>query len=321
MYIIDEKTMDANISIEEVIDAMEQAFLIQYAGDFEQPDRLQYPHGDDVFLLMPCFSAAAFSTKLVSVYPHNRQYGLPATMATLLLNDMKSGEPLALFNGTYVTAIRTGALGGLSAKLLARDDAHSLAVVGAGTQGLFQALAVCAVRPISDIYVYDAAEAALAAYAARLNAKRPDIRVHIAGGPDQAAAAADVIVACSTAKEPLFGDDAALFAGKHIIAVGSYQPHTRELPKTALANAEGIWLDTTYAAAESGDLAIPLAEGWMKAERYQPFCNIVKQGVAAEFRQRQTVFKTVGIGLFDLIAADRIYAKVKERGLGLNIDI
>ena len=73
----------------------------------------------------------------------------------------------------------------------------------------------------------------------------------------------------------------ALFAGKHVVAIGSYQPHTRELPRSATERAEGIWLDTMFAAEESGDLAIPLAEGWLKRESLQPFCDIVAAGVEA----------------------------------------
>ena len=322
MRIINEKII-SQIPVEKIIDSMEQAFLVQHQGAFDQPDRIQMPHGDDVFLLMPCFSGNYFSTKLVTVYPHNAQYKKPATMACLVLNDMRTGEAKALLNGTYLTGVRTGALGGLSSKYLAAEDATSVGVVGAGMQGMFQVLAASAVRPIRDVWVYDAFPATLNSYADRIHAKRPDLNVHLASSGAEAAAHGDIVITCSTTKEPVFPDDPALFAGKHVVAIGSYQPHTRELPRAATERAEGIWLDTMFAAEESGDLAIPLAEGWLKRESLQPFCDIVAAGVdaAAPWRSRQTLFKSVGIGLFDLVAAEMIYELAEEQDLGLTIDL
>lgn len=322
MLILNGEILDRYVSMPEVIEAMEQAFLVQAENRFTQPDRLQYPNEHGVFLLMPCFMDDAFSTKLVTVYPHNQQHGLPATMAAVLLNDTLTGQPLAMLNGTYLTGIRTGAVGGVSVKYLARPDAARVGVVGAGTQGMFQVLAAAAVRPITDVYVYDRFPAALESYAARLHAKRPDLKVHTAESAEDAAAQADVIIVCSTATEPVFPDDPALFAGKHIVAIGSYQPHTRELPRAALANAAGVWLDTMYAAEESGDLAIPLTEGWLQRQRLQPFCDIVSAGAAPQgMESAQTVFKSVGIGLFDLMAAKKIYEKALRENFGQNINL
>ena len=132
-----------------------------------------------------------------------------------------------------------------------------------------------------------------------------------------------VTVIAVGAGEGAFPDDPALFAGKHIVAIGSYQPHTRELPRSAVERAEGVWLDTMFAAEESGDLAIPLSEGWLKRERLQPFCDVVAAGLdAAEpWRTQQTLFKSVGIGLFDLVAAEMIYDLAEQEGLGLEIDL
>ena len=323
MRIINEEVLSKHITMSQVIDSMEQAFLVQQAGLFDQPDRIQLPHGDNVFLLMPCFGQEAFATKLVTVYPGNAKYQKPATMASLVLNDVKTGEPLALINGTYLTAIRTGALGGLSCKYLAAEKAAAVGVVGAGMQGLYQVLAAAAVRPITDVWVYDAYRPTLESYAHRLQAKRPDLRVHLARDGEEAAAQGEIIVACSTSREPVFPDRAELFQGKHIVAVGSYQPHTRELPRAAVEHADGVWLDAMFAAEESGDIAIPLAQGWLPKDQVKPFCQLVAAGeaAAAPWRQRQTLFKTVGIGLWDLIAAQHIYAQAQAEGLGLEIEL
>lgn len=322
MRIINEEII-SRIPVEKIIDSMEHAFQVQHQGAFDQPDRIQLPHGDDVFLLMPCFARESFATKLVTVYPRNPQQGKPATMACVVLNDMQTGEVKALLNGTYLTGVRTGCLGGLSSKYLAAEDASSVGVVGAGMQGLFQVLAAAAVRPIRDVWIYDAFPATLASYADRLHAKRPDLTVHTCASGAEAAAHGDIVITCSTTRDPVFPDDPSLFAGKHIVAIGSYQPHTRELSRAATEQAEGIWLDTMFAAEESGDLAIPLAEGWLKKEKLQPFCDIVAGGLeaAAPWRSRQTLFKSVGIGLFDLIAAEMIYDLAEQQDLGLKIDL
>ena len=322
MRIISEEII-SQIPITDVIDSMEQAFLVQNRKAYDQPDRIQMAHGDDVFLLMPCFTDAAFSTKLVTVYPHNSQYNKPATMACLVLNDMRIGEAKALLNGTYLTGVRTGALGGLSCKYLAAEDAESIGVVGAGMQGMFQVLAAAAVRPVKDVWVYDAYQPTLDTYADRIHAKRPDLNVHPVSSGAEAAAHGDIVITCSTTKEPVFPEEPALFAGKHIVAIGSYQPHTRELSKPALANAAGIWLDDSFAADESGDLVIPISQGWLKRSDLHLFNELVAAGVdaAAPWRSKQTVFKSVGIGLFDLIAAEMIYNKAEEQDLGIKIDL
>ena len=226
---------------------------------------------------------------------------------------MHSGQPLALINGTTLTGMRTGALGGLSCQYLSPPQSSSLAIIGAGAQGLYQALAAAAVRPIQDLYVYDSFPAAAAAYPQRLAAWRPDIRVHVCQQAQEAAQAADIIICCSTSAVPVLPNDASLFTNKHIVAIGTYEPHKRELPPCVCQQATAIYVDTAYAMEESGDLAIPLQEGWLQATAIREFHRIVcGQDDATPWQKQTTLFKSVGIGLFDLCAAQAVYTRLKQ---------
>ncbi len=114
MLIINEKYMEQNITIEDVLSSIEKALLIQESGKFSQPDRIHLGKDENPFLLMPCFKEDYFSTKLITVYPKNSEIGEAVTQGVTLLNDIKTGKPLALLNGTYLTALRTGCVGGVS---------------------------------------------------------------------------------------------------------------------------------------------------------------------------------------------------------------
>lgn len=321
MKIISGNDILQNVSVQEMIRAMEHAFHIQKENAFSMPPRSHIESENGVLLIMPCVTDTSFSAKFLSTFPGNKEIGKPTTIASLLLNDARTGEPKALINGTVLTGIRTGALGGVAADYLAREDAASLCIVGAGTQGVFQALSAAAVRPIKDIWVYDSYLPSLLSYADRIHAFRPDLNIHMAASGDEAAAHADMIVTCSTAAAPVFSDDPALFKDKHITAIGSYQPQTRELSRSAVENAVDIRLDTMYALEESGDLIQPMHEGWLSEGSMQPFCDLVAAGKEAtsSLRNRQTLFKSVGIGLFDLIAAELILQKADAVGFGVEV--
>ena len=142
MLIINEKYMAQNITIEDVLSYIEKALLIQESGKFSQPDHIHLGEDENPFLLMPCFKEDYFSTKLITVYPKNSEIGEAVTQGVTLLNDIKTGKPLALLNGTYLTALRTGCVGGVSSKYLAKKDASSIAIIGAGVQSVFQVLAI-----------------------------------------------------------------------------------------------------------------------------------------------------------------------------------
>ncbi len=109
--------------------------------------------GDNTLLLMPCFTGDAIATKLVTIFPNNQTH--PTLHGLVVLNSNETGEVKGVLNGSFLTGMRTGAIGGSAVRHLAREDAASLAVIGTGTQGFYQAIAACTERPIKHIYLYN----------------------------------------------------------------------------------------------------------------------------------------------------------------------
>lgn len=322
MLIINEKYMEQNITIEDILGSIEKALLIQESGDFSQPDRIHLGEKENPFLLMPCFKEDYFSTKLITVYPKNSQIGEDVTQGVTLLNDIKTGKPLALLNGTYLTALRTGCVGGVSSKYLAKRDASSIAIIGAGVQSLFQVLATCAVRPIKDVYVYSRTESKINTFIEKLQLLLPNVNLHKSSCSKDAVEKSDIIICATTSSNPVIPDEIDLYKGKHIIGIGSYQPHTRELPNAVIESADYIYTDTLFAIEESGDLGIPIKENLIKEEDVQTLGKVIQFGeLNDDLLNSTTVFKCVGIGLFDLCAAEAIYKHALKNDGAIDIEL
>ena len=322
MLIINEKYMEQNISIEDVLGSIEKALLIQESGDFNQPNRIHLGDDENPFLLMPCFKEDYFSTKLITVYPKNSEIGEAVTQGVTLLNDIKTGKALALLNGTYLTALRSGCVGGVSSKYLSKRDASSLAIIGAGVQSLFQVLATCAVRPIKDVYVYSRTENKVNSFINKLNLLLPNINLHKCNNSEDAVKKSDIVICATTSSTPVIPNDPELYKGKHIIGIGSYQPHTRELPDGVIEAADYIYADTLFAIEESGDLRIPLKNNLIKEDDVQTLGKVIKSGVLNDdLLNSTTIFKSVGIGLFDLCAAEAIYKYALKNNCAIDIEL
>ena len=322
MLIINEKYMEQNITIEDILNSIEKALLIQESGNFSQPDRIHLGKSENPFLLMPCFKENYFSTKLITVYPKNSELNEPVTQGVTLLNDINTGKPLALLNGTYLTALRTGCVGGVSSKYLAKKDASSVAIIGAGVQSLFQVLATCAVRPIRDVYVYSRTESKVDYFIEKLQQLLPKVNFHKSDCSKDAVAKSDIIICATTSSTPVIPNEADLYKGKHVIAIGSYQPHTRELPDALIQTADYIYTDTLFAIEESGDLGIPIKENLINKEDIQTLGKVLQlDKLSNDLLNSTTVFKCVGIGLFDSCAAEAIYKHALENKNAIDIEL
>ena len=325
MLIINKQILEQFIQLADIVKAVEQAFILAEQGGFTLPERTHLGYGEDVLLIMPCLKADVFATKLVTIYPNNAVQGKPVTMGNLLLNDATTGEALALINGTYLTAMRTGALGALSAKYLSPENSHTCGLVGAGMQGLFQVLALATVRPLQEVYVYDANLAQAEKFVSYLAVRAPELRCRIVANSKELVEGSQIVICATTSTKPVLPDDPHLFVGKHIIGVGSYQPHVREFSDAALATAlqssGGVYIDTQHALVETGDLIIPLAQGSLQESQIRLLSKLVTAGGDSELYKQTTLFKSVGSALFDLYAAQMVYQKVVAAGVGLWVEM
>jgi alanine dehydrogenase len=307
----------------EAVEAVKTAFAQLSTGRADVPLRvaLEVPRHNGVTLFMPAYLTAGdqMAIKIVSVFNDNPAKGLPLIHALVTVVDATTGEPVAVMDGTYLTALRTGAASGAATDLLARQEAGRAAIFGAGVQGRTQLEAVCAVRSIQKAWVYDVSPQQAATFAEEMG-QRLSLPVEVAGTPAEAVRQADVICTATTATNPVF-DDADVRPGTHINAVGAYTPHMQEIPIETVLRAKVVIDHHESSLAEAGDLIIPLQQGRMtEAHIYAELGEIsagVKPGRTSE--EEITLFKSVGVAVQDVAAASAVLEAA--RGLGLGTDV
>jgi len=283
---------------------------------------VRLPEHDGVTLVMPGYVGPgdALAVKVVSVRNRNPARGLPRVNALVVLVDTATGEPTAVMNGRYLTALRTGAASGVATDLLARRDAAVLAVIGAGAQAREQIMAVAAVRPIERILVYarrpDGVRTLLEEMRPRLATDR--VALVAAATADAAVAEADVVCAATTSATPVF-DGAVLRPGTHVNGVGSYRPDMRELDVTTLRRAARIVVDQRSAALEeAGELMAAIADGAIGPGAVHAELGEILAGTVPgrEGADEITVFKSVGNAVQDAAVARAIWTRAAALGLG-----
>jgi len=249
----------AALPMPKAIDAMRHAYGQLSAGKVTAPPRQHISTDKGVTLLMPAHlpERSEFGIKVVSVYDDNPNLDLPRITATVLVLDPATGLPKAIMDGSSLTAIRTGAGGGVAADLLARKDAKTVGLFGAGVQARAQLQAVMAVRDIERVNLISRTKASAQQLATEISAWTDAPAVHLVPNPQQVVADADIVICATTSATPLF-DGNALRPGTHITAVGTFVPEKREVDTTTLRKADRIVVDSREACLEeAGDLIIP----------------------------------------------------------------
>jgi len=321
MLIINHNEITRDIKLHQFVDAVEQAMLIHESGKFEMPIRMNMDFDNNSLLLMPCATENFFGTKLVSLFPGNPAKNLPVINGLVVLNDGNTGETLALMNGALITGLRTAAIGSLSIKYMADENVTRLGMVGAGTQGYYQIIMACSVRKFTDVYITDVNTPKLEELCLKLQNNLPKVNIHQAKSPDEVLSASEVIITATNTTQPLFTDDESLFAGKHFVAIGSYKPEMREYPKAIYKLLDYVFIDTNHALHETGDLITPLNEGWIVKDQVVSFGKLISNEIALPENTNPTLFKCVGMALFDVVTANMIYQTAKSKQFGIEIAI
>lgn len=307
----------------EAVEEMKTAFQELSQGKAVVPPRAHIaatePDGDALFMSAYSPSARQMGIKVVTLFPDNPAKDLPFIQAIVVVLDATNGSPLAIMDGTTLTAIRTGAASGAATDLLARNDAEVAAIFGAGVQARTQLRAVCAVRPIREARVVDVNAAAAEAMAEAM-ADELAISVTVAGSPREALAGADVVCTATTCQTPVFSDGD-LSPGVHINAVGSYKPDVREIPAETVCRAKVVVDQVAMAWEEAGDLILPLQEGLIKETHIHAELGEIVDGrkPGRQSRDEVTFFKSVGVAIQDLAAAGRALANAREMALGTKV--
>jgi ornithine cyclodeaminase len=307
----------AALPMPKAIEAMRLAFGQFSSGQATVPLRGRLHTDKGVTLLMPAFLKRSrdLAVKVVSVFGDNPSLGLPTVSALVLVLDAETGIPRAMMEGDTLTALRTGAAGGLAAELLARKDASKVALFGAGVQGRAQLTAACTVRSIREVMVFDPVPTAAARLVEEIETWPHGPRARAAASAAEAVCRADIVLTATTATTPVFnGSD--LPSGTHINGVGSFTPDMQEIDASVVGRAYVVVDAREAATAEAGDLIKSRAV--IDAE----LGEIVNNDKPGRIDDAQiTLFKSVGMAAQDAAAAAAALSAAEEKGLGTVIDL
>lgn len=318
--LLSEADVRAVLGMADLIDAMQAALIEFSAGATQQPLRTVLRIGAEqaFFGVMPAAVPArhAMGTKLVTVFESNAARGLPSHLATIVLLDPETGALQAIVDGRYITEARTAAVSAVATRLLARPDAGVLALIGSGVQAGSHLEALAQVRTLTEVRVWSPHAERRQAFVDRAGECSP-CPVVAAGSPRQAVDGADLIALVTAARQPVV-ERGWIQPGAHICAVGACRPDQREMD-TALVRAARIFVDSrTGALAEAGDLLIPIAEGAITADHLAGELGELAAGHIAgrETPDQITVFKSLGMAVEDVVAAQVALGRAIARNLG-----
>jgi ornithine cyclodeaminase/alanine dehydrogenase-like protein (mu-crystallin family) len=321
---LDADDVAAACPMKRCIEEMSRSFALQAKGRIQSPlrTRVAAPAGD-VLVMSSLVRRSRFegSVKVVGIFPRNKG-NRPSISATVVLVDGESGEAKALLEGARLTAIRTGAVSGLSCRYLAREDSKTLGVVGAGGQAFQQVNGVVSeLRGVSKVKVFSrhlAKSKAVAKACAR--AFKVDARAEDSVGA--CVKGSDVLVTATTSRTPVI-DGREVEEGTHVIAIGSYRPDARELDSLLVAGSS-VFVDSRDAALEeAGDLLIPMAEGLVtKASVRAELSELVTGSKKGRVLSSEvTIFKSVGLAFEDNAAGWLAYRGALRAKLGKWVEL
>ena len=299
VLVLSEHEVHELLTMQECIGVMEEALRALSRGEVSNPLRMKL-HGEGapgLLGLMPAWRGGAqpyYGLKEVCVFPGNPKRGLDTHVGAVILHSGETGEPLAFVNASAITAIRTAAVSAVATKLLAREGASVLAILGTGVQAKSHREAIPLVRPVRDI---------------RMAGRGDDV--------EKAVRDADIIVTATSSREPVLRREW-IRAGTHINAVGSSIPAARELDGAAVA-AASLFVDRRESTInESGDFLFAVREGLIDQEHIRAELGEVLEGKARGRTSNDeiTLFKSLGLAIEDLASAAFLFEKARreERG-------
>lgn len=310
----------------EAIAGMKEAYLQLSSGRTEMPlrSRLEVPDQGATTLVMPAYLVehGDLAVKIVGVFPNNADRGEPMIFASVVVLDSSSGRPLAILEGSSLTAIRTGAGSGAATDILAPRQVKTVAIFGSGVQARTQLEAVCAVREVTNVRVYSLHREHAHAFARDLAGRGPiPDNIEVVETPAAAIDQADIICTATTSSTAVFnGLD--LTPGVHINAVGSYRPDMQEVDPVTI-NRSLVVVDSYKATLEeAGDLIIPLNDGSISRDHIHAELGEIiggfKHGRTDD--EQITYFKSVGVAVQDAVAGRIALENALTQDLGTIVD-
>jgi len=324
VLIIGAETVRRLLPMPACIEAMDQAMRAYSSGQVDTPDRIIAPlaDGESYFILMPgeLRTAPVYGGKIVSLHPANPGRGRAAVQGFVVLFDSATGTPAALVDGAEITRIRTAAASALATRVLARPDAATHGILGAGVQAASHLEAISSVRHIQHVRVWARDAGKARAFAQRYAASAvPEVE---AVEDPAAAAACDVVSVTTNAPQPVLRG-AWLRPGAHLNLIGAHEAEHREADSDAVAGA-AVYVDSRRGALrEAGDLLIPITEGRFDETHIRGELGDVLDGrvPGRESAEQVTLYKSLGLVAQDLFAAEFVFGRAAARGAGQRVEL
>jgi ornithine cyclodeaminase len=302
---LDDAAVRRLLRLDELLAGIRRALIDLSAGRVVQPLRMvmEIPAHQGLLFVKPALTHDALVTKLITQRPGNPARGLPTMLATLVLMDPATGQTLAVMDATWLTALRTAAVSAVGADALTPPGKKVVALLGSGALARSHALALRAVRPVSEIRVWSRNPANVARCA-------QDVGGVACASADAAVRGADIVCTVTNASEPVL-KGAWLKAGAFVAAVGAVRPNWRELDDEAMRNT--VVADSREAAdKESGDVILS------GAKVYAEIGEILAGIKAPPARGTTIIFKALGQAVADAVAARLVYDAARKMGSGPN---
>jgi alanine dehydrogenase len=310
MLVVNRSEVEELLDLDELAGALARAHQELSSGTTSMPARIAAMEEAGLLGAMPAYSpSAGLGCKLVTLFPHNTDR--PTHQAAIMLFDPENGSPIALMDGTYVTAIRTAAAAALATRILARDDAKVLALIGTGVQARSHARTFARVRDWSEIRLAGRDKAKCEALAAELGATA-------CSSFEEAVRGADVVAATTHSPEPVVRAEW-VQPGTHVSSVGYNAPGSELDPE--LVRAATIVVESRDSAFSPPPGGAPELAGTDPASVAELGELISGAKTGRRTPVEITLYKSVGVAVQDLAAASLVLAAARERGAGLEIEL
>jgi alanine dehydrogenase len=318
VLVLNQEEVERLLDMEGCVEAMAGALASLARGEVHVPLRFVVKPGDEPSLigLMPAHRAGdspLYSLKTVCVFPDNPQRGLDAHQGTVTLFDGETGEVRALMNASAITAIRTAAVSAVATRLLAREDARELGVLGSGVQARSHLEALRLVRDFDRVRIYSPT-------AEHAQALADETGAEVAGSAEEAVRGADVVVTATSSVEPVL-ERSWLKDGAHVNVVGGRPPEMRELDTATIADS-AFYVDRRESAEnEAFDYRDALESGAIGPGHIRGEIGEVLIGAAPgrQSPEELTVFRSLGLAVEDLAAAEYVVRRAREAGVGTEV--
>ncbi len=320
--LLTQKEVAGLVDYPSAIRAVTQAFKAYARGQATMPPKVYLPlSSENDFRAMPAYLAhpPSCGLKWVNVHPHNAKYGLPSVMAIIVVNDPKTGAPLAIMDGRLITKMRTAAAAAVAAKALAKAGSRRVGLVGCGEQAAAQLLALAELFRLSEVAVWGYLPGEAHRFCSKMRLQLPGIRWQIAETVKACAYQADILITITPSRKPIV-KQAWLAAGVHINAIGADGPGKQELDPAILRSAR-VFVDDYEQAVHGGEINVPVARRQYDPKLIQgSLGEVLLKRKTGRFSDKQTtVFDSTGLAIHDVALGYEVMQKAFKRRVGRNI--